>query len=64
MFSQKEAMDGVELTFDDDRDGSVLQQLRLLLELLLLPHIHELALQHVLPPASAVLILRRGYYTL
>ena len=49
-------MKGVELTFDNYRDGSVLQQLRLPLELLLLPHIHELALQHVLPPPPAVLV--------
>ena len=49
-------MKGVELTFDNYRDGSVLQQLRLPLELLLLPHIHELSLQDVLPPPPAVLI--------
>ena len=44
------------LTFDDDRDRSILQELGLALQLLLLPHIHELSLQDVLPPPPAVLI--------
>ena len=52
MFSQESGA-----TSDDDRDRAVLQQLHLLLQLLLLlPHIHELALQHILPPPSAILI--------
>ena len=44
------------LTFNDDRDRSILQDLGLVLQLLLLPHIHELSLQHVLPPPPAVVI--------
>ena len=44
------------MTSNDDRDGRVLQQLCLALQLLLLPHIHELALQHVLPPPPTVLV--------
>ena len=44
------------LTFNDDRDRSILQDLGLALQLLLLPHIHELSLQHVLPPPPTVVI--------
>ena len=44
------------MTSDDDRDGSVLHQLGIGLQLLLLPHIHELSLQHVLSPPPSVLI--------